>query len=556
MRPGCGRARPPTAPRRRPVPRSRPGTAARGRSVAGSTRRPTRGWRPGGCRGRGRCPGRPEPRPVLGGLGEVVAGPLSLEVVLEPAAQSWPGADDGLVGELDRVGVAGDQPRRDHQVDEPLLDRVDDHLAARHLAAEGLPPGPGKTRRRTRSRSCAVRSRRARCTAPRRTGRRRRGRRRRPGSRPRSASVPRAGARSRGGRGTAAAGLRARPRSRGPAGRSARARAPARAGGPDSRSRSRSALRTSGPAGTGPARPGRPGPGRARSPVWSARRASTTRPRPVWATSASKNRSRSCSSSQSENTSSAWSTSTTESVAAAADIRASIGWRPGREHDLWLPSRQAPRRSPARSSEDLPLPDGPTTASRRTDGQPLQAARSPPRGRRTTRRRPRRTPRGRGTARRPRWAGAAGSTGAGVLTQDRLLERDQVGTGVQPQVPSQDDPDPAQRAQRLRLPSGEVLRLGQQRPAPLPQRRGLDHRRRLGQHLGVVAGRQRGLDDQLLELEAHLARGGAPRDARLPRLELVSGRPRQSSNAWAATYRARSGSSQASAARAHAARRG
>ena len=71
----------------------------------------------------------------------MVAGPLSLEVVFEPAAQSWPGADDGLVCELDRVGVAGDQPCRDHQVDEPILRRVDDHLMPRHLSTDRLTAG-------------------------------------------------------------------------------------------------------------------------------------------------------------------------------------------------------------------------------------------------------------------------------------------------------------------------------------------------------------------------------------------------------------------------------
>ena len=165
-------------------------------------------------------------RPVLGGLGEVVPGPLSLEVVLEPATQPRPGADDGLVGELDRVGVTGDEPRGDHLVDELLLDRVDDHLAARDLArAPARRRGPGTTSRSTRSRSCARSASSSPSTAPRPTARRHRGRRRRPGSRRRSGCGPRAGARSRAGRGRAAAARRARPRSRGPAGRSARARA-------------------------------------------------------------------------------------------------------------------------------------------------------------------------------------------------------------------------------------------------------------------------------------------------------------------------------------------
>jgi hypothetical protein len=47
------------------------------------------------------------------------------------------------MGELDRVGVAGDEPGGDHLVDELLLDRVDDHLPAGHLAADRLTAGTG-----------------------------------------------------------------------------------------------------------------------------------------------------------------------------------------------------------------------------------------------------------------------------------------------------------------------------------------------------------------------------------------------------------------------------
>ena len=45
--------------------------------------------------------------------------------------------------ELDRVRIAGHEPRRDHPVDELLLHRVDDHLTSWHLAADRLSAGSG-----------------------------------------------------------------------------------------------------------------------------------------------------------------------------------------------------------------------------------------------------------------------------------------------------------------------------------------------------------------------------------------------------------------------------
>ena len=108
-----------------------------------------------------------------------------------------------------------------------------------------------------------------------------------------------------------------------------------------------------------------------------------------------------------------------------------------------------------------------------------------------------------------------------VLPEDGLLQGDQVGTGIQPEVPGEDDPDAAKGAQRLHLPPREVLRLGQQGPPSLPERSGLDHDRRLSQDLRVVAGRQRGLDLELLQLEAHLLEAVHLGDSRLPRLQLA-----------------------------------
>ena len=109
----------------------------------------------------------------------------------------------------------------------------------------------------------------------------------------------------------------------------------------------------------------------------------------------------------------------------------------------------------------------------------------------------------------------------GVLTQDRLLQGDQVGSGVESQLLLKHDPDPAEGPQRLHLPPRLVLRLREQRPPPFAQGRGLDHRGRLGQHLGVMARGQRGLDRDLLQLQPHLLQTMRLRHTRLPRLELA-----------------------------------
>ena len=85
------------------------------------------------------------------------------------------------------------------------------------------------------------------------------------------------------------------------------------------------------------------------------------------------------------------------------------------------------------------------------------------------------------------------------------------------------DTDPAEGPQRLHLTPRLVLRLRQQRPTAFAQGRGLDHRRRLRQHLGVMTRRQRGLDRQVLQLEAHLLQAMGLGHTWLPRLELGQG---------------------------------
>ena len=77
-----------------------------------------------------------------------------------------------------------------------------------------------------------------------------------------------------------------------------------------------------------------------------------------------------------------------------------------------------------------------------------------------------------------------------------------------------------QRAQRLALLAGLVLGLCEQRPAPLPQRRGGDLRLRLSQHLPVPPDAQERVHARLLGLEAQLPQPGGLDLRRFPPVEL------------------------------------
>ena len=60
---------------------------------------------------------------------------LALRALLQPAAQTWPGTGERLVGELDAVRFGRHQPRLDEPVDE-LLGRC---VAAQHAGVEAAP---------------------------------------------------------------------------------------------------------------------------------------------------------------------------------------------------------------------------------------------------------------------------------------------------------------------------------------------------------------------------------------------------------------------------------
>ncbi len=80
--------------------------------------------------------GTAESLPRVGGGREVVTGPLTLDVVVEPAPEPGPGPGEGFVGDLEGAVVAGDQPGGDQHLDELLVLGVGADQAPRHPGAD------------------------------------------------------------------------------------------------------------------------------------------------------------------------------------------------------------------------------------------------------------------------------------------------------------------------------------------------------------------------------------------------------------------------------------
>ena len=100
----------------------------------------------------------------------------------------------------------------------------------------------------------------------------------------------------------------------------------------------------------------------ARSPRWSARSARTSLPpAPTWAASAAKYLSRSAGSAHSVTASSTWSTTRVWWARGPSRTKESVGCPPGVQKSTGVPLRTKAANTPARTSEDLPTPDEPTT---------------------------------------------------------------------------------------------------------------------------------------------------------------------------------------------------
>ena len=172
------------------------------------------------------------------------------------------------------------------------------------------------------------------------------------------------------------------------------------------------------------------------------------------------------------NTSSIWSTTTVEPAPAAASawVRALSGSAPGTMTATVVPRRRRAGTTPARTSDDLPLPEGPATTSNRTVARRSSAACGVGVA-------PEEEVGVVGVERRQALVRAAigerradGLIEGGFLIEDRALEGDEVGARIDAELVDQRLTGSPQRAQGIGLVPGAVLRQRQLGPAALAQR--------------------------------------------------------------------------------------
>ena len=185
----------------------------------------------------------------------------------------------------------------------------------------------------------------------------------------------------------------------------------------------------------------------------------------------------------------------------AAAVSASTGWRPGVSTTVWVPSRRRAAASPARSREDFPLPDGPTTANSRTSAsrsRQLRVSCSRPKNDSASSSPYAASP---GYGETSWRAGVASSTAnAGSWRRIACSSATRSGPGSSPRSRARTT------RTRRRVRNASIWRparycaWAEQRPTPLPERCGLDHRGGLGQDLRMVTRSQRRLHDELLEV--------------------------------------------------------
>jgi hypothetical protein len=106
-----------------------------------------------------------------------------------------------------------------------------------------------------------------------------------------------------------------------------------------------------------------------------------------------------------------------------------------------------------------------------------------------------------------------------ILAQDRHLERDEIGPGVDAELLGQLLACTPQRAQRLTLMAGLVLRLGQQRPPPFPQRCLGDASRAFGEDLAPAPDPEERLQAEVLRDPTELVQPRSLEPRGFPALE-------------------------------------
>ena len=239
------------------------------------------------------------------------------------------------------------------------------------------------------------------------------------------------------------------------------------------------------------------------------------------------------------NASSHWSTTSTVSgLTRTAVSSSSRGCAPGVTTRTRPPLRSRVAATPARTREDLPQPDGPTTAS-------TPASRSRSRQASRSRSRPKNTsgvlhlvgqePRvgtGRGR-RRQRLLDESG-----VLRQDRPLELDELRAGVHSELPRQHRPHLAEGPQRLGLATGLVLGPSQQGPASFAQGLGADRGPQVRQDPRVLTRPEGGVQAELLGVQSQGRQTFRLDPPRSQSTRSRSGSPRHRSSASSRRYAA------------------
>ena len=112
-----------------------------------------------------------------------------------------------------------------------------------------------------------------------------------------------------------------------------------------------------------------------------------------------------------------------------------------------------------------------------------------------------------------------------LLPEDGPFQGDQLGTRIESELVGEDRAYLPQRLQRLRLLTRPVERERQQCPSAFPGRRLVHTLARLGQDLPVTSGAQRGLQPQLLRLQAQLVEAQGLDLSRVPIGQVRERRP-------------------------------
>ena len=198
--------------------------------------------------------------------------------------------------------------------------------------------------------------------------------------------------------------------------------------------------------------------------------------------------------------------------------------------------------TPARTTDDLPHPEGPEIARKRSFRRRERIPRPRPHGRILLR--------VIDAVRRKAAVGTLGTRGGGrpdlergILSQDRPLEGEKLAAGVDAELVGEPRAGGSQCGEGVRLPPAAVEGEGEEAPPPLAQGFRAHEPFGIGHHRAAVTGPQPRLDQVLVGHSPHLVESAASSVARGQSARSAYGRPRQSRVARSRRSAARAGSS-------------